>query len=1812
VLRIPVVATGVIVTQDSLNQDIYHGADLGNDYVAVRRNLVSQVLGANNLPDLRTRSDDGGNWEFFLPAETNVLVVTYDPVSGLVSTSAQFTNASGVPTTIWPGVFAPSFSPDTDGDGLPDDIEFAIGTSPNQLDTDGDGTNDFAEIDTGLNPLDDRPTASGIVSALQTGNTALDIELAADFRDPSRSLAYIASGNSGLTIVDVTDFARPITIAQLAMPGVINNVSLDVVRKVVVAASPTGGVHLIDVSDPSRPTLVRTIPHEGSDPVAAVELYDGRVYVGVGGRIRNFDVQSGESEADFSLAGQRVVGMGRGGDRLYVTTQDTTSNQFSVRVLDITATGLAARGVLAVPNVTTLGDPYFTNDIERLKEIIIDTPAGPVPEIIRLRSDVVWIPAGDRVVTVDVTNPLTPEIITSDATIAQGGAADIELNGSGLAVVAGVVNPGGSAIVLQTPFANNTNQIFTRFTLPSFGEAIALSSGLAYIADGASGLQLVNFLQRDTGLTPPTVLLNPLLGDLNTTQPGLQLYEGSTVTLGNQITDNVQVRKVELLVDGTVVRTELSYPYDLTTVLPTRAQSGNQAVLQVRATDTGGNSTLSDPIVIDLVADTTAPAISTIDPANGSTQPISRRKVTLTFSEALDPATVVPANFVLQGPSGPITPISIDLRQRNTQVQILYPPLAQGAYTFVTRAALVKDRAGNPLGAADISSTFGVAAAVFVPTIRWVNDAGGDWSNASNWRDVATNAPRLPTAADNVLIDVPTEPTISISADVVTANSLVSNERVQIVGSFVNGDRRVGRLNVTTTIQVNNTFLLNGNYEHLPATFSGTLLRGTGGQGLTVNGHSRLDAATIQTDIAINQAATRLWIAGGLALEGTLTVSAPSCILYVEGTQTWSSGTFVTTMATASEGPVSVGSVGTSTLTLGENVTFHAQVQFLTNFGPPPQFGQPIPNQHQLSLINHGTIKARPATPAQRYGVFTSTESFTNYGVVSGGDYNTVSLTDKVWTNAATGRIKLSQGQFGEIGGMQLGNAANTTSWTNAGTIELINARAFFYDLVMNPVGHAWSNTGTIIVDKSLVFINGTYTSADVANFTNTGYVAASGVMDNTGRTFTYANTVGVFALRARTLGGTIVQSGAANLLLGGTLVGATLRGDFNSGGATYTDPIFSSSARAFNMKVEQGLTLEGSISFYRGNSVMEFVGAAQTVSGGTFQYFNGTNAFGYFNGMKTTGSPVTFDSTVTIRSSYGPPGGSSFDAFSFSGNFISHAAIVIDANSSLSLGGIFGSLNPSHDGPFVNRGTIAVPASRSLFVFSPFTNEGQITVSGGSLTIGAVPSFGATTFKNPGVISQSSGFTVINGGGDFNPRAVTTADLGTLNVTGGFIDIRSLQLDNAGATLLVKGTSQWTVDGGSIVTGGTIQVDPTATFRPGANAPSSVLKDLTVNGNVSGGFAPFALVGDLDFNGTVPSGSFQFGHPTLFAGVPLVLRGGQFSVGAAQTTRTLTGYDTVPTITFDPDVTLKGGMVNATFTSPLSNRGQVVAEQQQQIFWGSDVFHFTAAPITNEGTLSAVNRAVLRIANLAAPNAGIVSAGAGSSVQFTSAFAQAATGTTRIDIAGTTTIINTADSPTTTVPQFGSVAVTGAATLAGTLNVQFASGYTPAVGSSYKVMTYGSRTGQFTTVNVSGLAAGLAVVPQYNGADLTLVVAAAASAMSASGPPIEPESSQSSAPTGAAGIEGLFATKSNGAANSNRVNQVIPSPSRSKLSIHQMDQSPFAASGRFFANDSDASGYWNDRDHTIVKDELFSHYDSQLELFDLSDLEMDNKVSLL
>jgi hypothetical protein len=87
------------------------------------------------------------------------------------------------------------------------------------------------------------------------------------------------------------------------------------------------------------------------------------------------------------------------------------------------------------------------------------------------------------------------------------------------------------------------------------------------------------------------------------------------------------------------------------------------------------------------------------------------------------------------------------------------------------------------------------------------------------------------------------------------------------------------------------------------------------------------------------------------------------------------------------------------------------------------------------------------------------------------------------------------------------------------------------------------------------------------------------------------------------------------------------------------------------------------------------------------------------------------------------------------------------------------------------------------------------------------------------------------------------------------------------------------------------------------------------------------------------------------------------------------------------------------------------------------------------------------------------------------------------------------------TVPAqtFDQLAVTGAATLSGTLNVTRIGGFAPNLGQSFAILTFASSTGDFATKSGLDLGGGNALIPVYHTGDLTLVAATPVHDVSAS-----------------------------------------------------------------------------------------------------------------
>jgi hypothetical protein len=89
--------------------------------------------------------------------------------------------------------------------------------------------------------------------------------------------------------------------------------------------------------------------------------------------------------------------------------------------------------------------------------------------------------------------------------------------------------------------------------------------------------------------------------------------------------------------------------------------------------------------------------------------------------------------------------------------------------------------------------------------------------------------------------------------------------------------------------------------------------------------------------------------------------------------------------------------------------------------------------------------------------------------------------------------------------------------------------------------------------------------------------------------------------------------------------------------------------------------------------------------------------------------------------------------------------------------------------------------------------------------------------------------------------------------------------------------------------------------------------------------------------------------------------------------------------------------------------------------------------------------------------------------------FTQTSAGVLDIDLGGTN--------------HFGKLAISGSATLDGTLNVSLVNGFAPSLGDSFKLLSFGSPSGDFATRTGLDLGNGMFLTPVYDSGGLTLYV---------------------------------------------------------------------------------------------------------------------------
>jgi hypothetical protein len=716
----------------------------------------------------------GGVVSGVLPPNATARLTLLDAGTGFTAGATFETGASGTATEN-ELILLPSQAPDTDGDGLHDDAEAVVGTATDLVDTDNDGLSDLAEVQQGLDPLGGRNFPTGIVSTLPLPGEARGIAVEGSILDGQSQTAYVATGSHGLAIVDVSQFDTPILQGQLDLSGDSQDVAADARLGIAAVAAGSAGLHLIDVSDAATPQLLRTVNAQATQ----VDAFDGVAYAATENQLVSVDLFTGEVLQRFALPGAgAVTGLAREADRLY--GYRIGSGTFFV--LQVEAGNIQLLGQLGVAppaNVSRLG-----------------VAAG---------NGVAYL-IGGGLRTVDVSDPTKP-VLLADAQ-ANFTAHGLALNGSAIALtVADVLGVG----LLDVSDPTDTDAAITTFDTPGSASAVAIGLGIAFVADGRGGLQVLNYLPFDGQRQPPQVTIDAGALDADPDAPGVQVIQGDSIPLRVAVTDDVQVRNVEYLVNGAVVRNDVSFPFDFAVVAA--GSAGASLTIQVRATDTGGNQAVSDPLVVNLVPDTVAPQIVQITPANGAQTAHGVRRVMVQFNEPLAGSTVTAANFTLRNGQGEVVaPIDVQLRAGDRTVQLGYDPLPGGDYSLTINAAAVTDRAGNPLDAAPVVSSFHLEQIENF----WIGAAEGRWHEPANW---STGA--VPGPMDDVYIGGETSVTVTVDDDAAVRSITLGGEAgQQTLKTNVHVDFAVAR-----SIQVNSTGQLRLSSLSLPADAE---IRGSG------------------------------------------------------------------------------------------------------------------------------------------------------------------------------------------------------------------------------------------------------------------------------------------------------------------------------------------------------------------------------------------------------------------------------------------------------------------------------------------------------------------------------------------------------------------------------------------------------------------------------------------------------------------------------------------------------------------------------------------------------------------------------------------------------------------------------------------------------------------------------------------------------------------------------------------------------------------------------------------------------------------------
>ena len=346
--------------------------------------------------------------------------------------------------------------------------------------------------------------------------------------------------------------------------------------------------------------------------------------------------------------------------------------------------------------------------------------------------------------------------------------------------------------------------------------------------------------------------------------------------------------------------------------------------------------------------------------------------------------------------------------------------------------------------------------------------------------------------------------------------------------------------------------------------------------------------------------------------------------------------------------------------------------------------------------------------------------------------------------------------------------------------------------------------------------------------------------------------------------------------------------------------------------------------------------------------------------------------------------------------------------------------------------------------------NQGSLTLAEGSMVIWRTPTT-RTTFENEGSLDSTGDITLDSTGGINDTVPAVFHNTGTFSKTGGLGETRLfVPFSNDGTVSVESGTIAINGDFDNYIAGsrtlerGVWRVASTLEFD-GADI-DTIAAEVILDGAAANIASEVGADGLRRVSDISPDGALTLdGGADLVTAVPFANHG-RLSIGHDSSFTSIGAFEQA-----DGATTLEAATSSITATG------------SQVLVTGGDLLGVgTIGPsaVVSDGTLApGLSPGTLGVAG---------------------PYQQSAGGTLSIEIGGT--------GPGT---GFDVLAITGAATLGGTLQIDTIDGFSPTPGDSFRILTAPSLTGTFASVIGTELPNGLAYTPRYDATGVTLTVSA-------------------------------------------------------------------------------------------------------------------------